>query len=602
MMAHELDPKSYRKQLLHVSKLELRKKCKEHRVSHTGTKSQMIERILEQLHANDSENDGAFPLQHLKSQPKSKSLSLIRSKSRQRRVESARYASNADQKFSFHVAGTVAGIDGTTNIKPTVAALRMRSRSTLAKTKSFPKHKLSLQKKQSTKKMSASSLYGIGGNNFGEFGLAHTNAVQELLCLTTANNKKVTHIYTGFQYTIYHDKKNGIYWSAGYNSYGQCGHDTLQQANQEWITKFKQMKFFQQHQLEVKKVCCNISGSCSFWITQQNTIYAHGRNELYQLGVGDNLPKYTPCLVPRFTHYHVLDIQSAHLYSVALASMTSVTKCSVRYWCKECLSDNVVLSATSVRLIVAYAAQNIVYSTNKRSGEDDGDEDSDDSDDSCDSDGDVKSRDKPSRGWTRMDCFDEHNIIKIRTGSEHTLFLEDNGSVWCCGDNAFGQLGIGEEDDDEDEVPESIDSPVQIEYFKRNQIIVVDIECGLYHNLAVDKKGHVYSWGHAKRGQCGHGHGDLIDEYVHIPQRIEFENEDTRIKHIKCGNYHSFVRSTENKCYLFGSNKYKQCLEFGDVDKVMSPLFINKTVEIKTKKKQIKDVYLGCNTTKIIAY
>eukprot|EP00486_Rosalina_sp_Unknown_P014397 CAMPEP_0201596100 /NCGR_PEP_ID=MMETSP0190_2-20130828/192890_1 /ASSEMBLY_ACC=CAM_ASM_000263 /TAXON_ID=37353 /ORGANISM="Rosalina sp." /LENGTH=184 /DNA_ID=CAMNT_0048056325 /DNA_START=1194 /DNA_END=1745 /DNA_ORIENTATION=- len=148
--------------------------------------------------------------------------------------------------------------------------------------------------------------------------------------------------------------------------------------------------------------------------------------------------------------------------------------------------------------------------------------------------------------WKKLECFDIGNnkIIKIATGSEHTLFLEDNGTVWCCGDNAFGQLGIGfgdedeEEDEDEDDIesvstPTTINSnadddvsaiytPQKIEWFIINCIKIVDIECGLYHNLAMDEEGRIYSWGHAKRGQCGNGEDDIDMEYVDIPQLIEW--------------------------------------------------------------------------------
>lgn len=42
-----------------------------------------------------------------------------------------------------------------------------------------------------------------------------------------------------------------------------------------------------------------------------------------------------------------------------------------------------------------------------------------------------------------VDALKDYTIIDAACGKGHTLFLTDKGTVWACGDNKMGQLGIG---------------------------------------------------------------------------------------------------------------------------------------------------------------
>ena len=54
------------------------------------------------------------------------------------------------------------------------------------------------------------------------------------------------------------------------------------------------------------------------------------------------------------------------------------------------------------------------------------------------------------------------NIEKIAVGRQHTLFLEDNGNVWCSGENTYNLLGLGSQCSDE-----FVYQPQQIPYFSK---------------------------------------------------------------------------------------------------------------------------------------
>ncbi|WP_428566131.1 MAG: RCC1 domain-containing protein [Solidesulfovibrio sp. DCME] len=81
----------------------------------------------------------------------------------------------------------------------------------------------------------------------------------------------------------------------------------------------------------------------------------------------------------------------------------------------------------------------------------------------------------------------------IAAGWQHTLVLADNGTVWGCGFNDVGQLGIG--------VTGNRNQPVMAV----NLTGVAGIDAGDYHSLAVTQAGSVYTWGWGHYGQLGSG-------------------------------------------------------------------------------------------------
>ena len=44
--------------------------------------------------------------------------------------------------------------------------------------------------------------------------------------------------------------------------------------------------------------------------------------------------------------------------------------------------------------------------------------------------------------WTVIDALKDRHIIKVCVGFHHSLFLDSEGTVWCCGANGSGQCGV----------------------------------------------------------------------------------------------------------------------------------------------------------------
>jgi alpha-tubulin suppressor-like RCC1 family protein len=85
-------------------------------------------------------------------------------------------------------------------------------------------------------------------------------------------------------------------------------------------------------------------------------------------------------------------------------------------------------------------------------------------------------------------------VTAIAGGSDHYLFLLDNGRVRACGSNVADDLGnpfIGSYSN----------TPVQV----KNLINVVQISAGSHVSGAVDASGNVWMWGQGQYGQMGNG-------------------------------------------------------------------------------------------------
>ena len=88
-------------------------------------------------------------------------------------------------------------------------------------------------------------------------------------------------------------------------------------------------------------------------------------------------------------------------------------------------------------------------------------------------------------------------VIQIAAGSQHTCALTEAGAVWCWGFNNAGQLGLG--DDLDHTLPEAvIGLPVPI----------IQITAGQYHTCAIGTNRRIYCWGNNPYGQLGDGTQD----------------------------------------------------------------------------------------------
>jgi alpha-tubulin suppressor-like RCC1 family protein len=87
------------------------------------------------------------------------------------------------------------------------------------------------------------------------------------------------------------------------------------------------------------------------------------------------------------------------------------------------------------------------------------------------------------------------HITAIAAGNFHSVAIKDDGTAWSWGDNTYGQLG--------DSTNTAQNKPVQV---KGNIASVKSIAAGAYHTLAIDQDGVVWAWGDNYFGELGYGY------------------------------------------------------------------------------------------------
>ena len=138
-------------------------------------------------------------------------------------------------------------------------------------------------------------------------------------------------------------------------------------------------------------------------------------------------------------------------------------------------------------------------------------------------------------------------IIKVAAGERFSLAVKEDGSLWAWGQNRYGQLGI--HSDNDHTVPYQVHGPGNVGYLTD----VVDVAAGTEHTLALKRDGTVYAWGLNGDGQLGiHSKDDHTVPYqVHGPNDVGYL---TGIIEVAAGYYHSLALRDDGTVWAWGSN------------------------------------------------
>jgi len=133
------------------------------------------------------------------------------------------------------------------------------------------------------------------------------------------------------------------------------------------------------------------------------------------------------------------------------------------------------------------------------------------------------------------------NIIKIAKGSSsrHSVFLKSDGTVWACGWNAAGQLGDGTNNNS--------NIPVQVSGLNN----IIDIAVGGSHTLFLKNDGTVWACGENVYGQLG----DSTNINQNTPVQV---SGLTNIIAIAGGAYHSLFLKDDGTVWACGRNNMGQ--------------------------------------------
>ena len=139
-------------------------------------------------------------------------------------------------------------------------------------------------------------------------------------------------------------------------------------------------------------------------------------------------------------------------------------------------------------------------------------------------------------------------ITQIR-GNWQSIILNSRNEIFTCGDNSCGQMGFGD----------NIDRNTH-EMLKHNFGKIIQICCGGNYNIILNDKHDLFVCGNNSFGQLGLK--DYIDRniYTKITDNYNFGN----IVQICSGFSHNIILNSRNELFLCGNNEFGQ-LGFGDI-------------------------------------
>eukprot|EP00898_Chlorokybus_atmophyticus_P004696 jgi/Chlat1/5227/Chrsp33S05078 len=266
----------------------------------------------------------------------------------------------------------------------------------------------------------------------GEDGqLGHGDPHERSLPATIAAliNCKISAVVCGADHTIAISKQRRQVYSWGWGDFGRLGH-----GNSSDVFIPQPVQLFSG--IPISNIVC---GDCHCMaLTPSGVVYSWGRNQNGQLGIGNTMDQATPTIIPYFKDKPVAFMGCGAEHSVAADTSGKVY-------------GNLGL-------------------------------------------GDREDRHTPHS----VPGMEGENIKIVACGWRHTIAVTESGSLYTFGWSKYGQLGHGNFDDHL--------TPHVLEALRAERIS--QVAGGWRHTVALTDEGKLYSWGWNKFGQLGVGNND----------------------------------------------------------------------------------------------
>ena len=135
---------------------------------------------------------------------------------------------------------------------------------------------------------------------------------------------------------------------------------------------------------------------------------------------------------------------------------------------------------------------------------------------------------------------------KVAAGGSHTCAIKTNGSLWCWGNNLFGQLG--------DRTYTDRNTPIQI-----MPSGATSVSLGGSHTCAIKTNGSLWCWGANGDGELGDGTNTAKNTPVQVMS--------SGVVSVALGYYHTCVIKTNGSLWCWGNNTSGQIGDGTNIDK-----------------------------------
>ena len=353
------------------------------------------------------------------------------------------------------------------------------------------------------------TLWGCGYNYYGNLGLGDTTN-RNIFTQVTTNTDNIKEVYCGAHHNIVL-KKDGTLWGCGLNAHGQLG-----------LGDITDRKIFTQVTTNIdniKEVYCG--GNYTIILKNDGTLWGCGANGGGQLGLGDTTNRNIFTQITTNTD-NIKDVYCGGSYTIILKNDGTLWGCGANGGGQLGLGDT----------------------TNRTT-------------------------------FTQI-TTNTDNIKDVYCGGSYTLILKNDGTLWGCGCNTFGQLGLRD-----------TTNKTTFTQITTNINDIKEIYCGGSHTFMLKNDGTLWSCGYNYNGQLGLGDND--DRYTFT----EIATNANDIKSICCGSHHTLILKNDGSLWGTGRNN---CSQLGLGDTTDRTIFTQVTTNINN----IKEIYCGANHTLIL--
>ena len=357
----------------------------------------------------------------------------------------------------------------------------------------------------------------------------------DLLVLSGISISGIKQIACGENYTVIL-KNDGSVWSCGANNYGQLGLNTTSK------TTFTQVTTNINN--DVKQIAC--SGGHTFILKNDGSVWGCGSNLSGQLGLGDNDTNTHKTFTQVTTNINN-DVKQIACGGANTAGFTFIIKNDGSVWvCGSNSYGQLGLGDTTERHSFTQVTINISDVKQIACGQyhtfilkNDG------SVWSCgrNNDGKLGLGDTTDRTtFTQVTTNINNDVKQVACGGSHTIILKNDGTVWSCGNNGSGQLGLNNTTNKTSftQVTTNINNDVK------------EVACGGNHTFILKNDGTVWSCGSNGQGQLGLGNSGSSNNKTSFTQVTTNINND--VKEIVCGGNHTFILKNDDTVWSCGYN------------------------------------------------
>ena len=379
-------------------------------------------------------------------------------------------------------------------------------------------------------------IYSWGKNKNGELGIGTSVNAYIPTPITSLNTKNIISIEPGGRNTLL-IKEDGNIYLCGSNIFGLLALNNETQNNTLLQKTFKKINFFEEEEKKIKSI--SIAEFHCLALDIKGNIYGWGGNLFNKLGEKNKFVNGKPEYIKNITK--IKSISCGDYHSCALSedgvlytwggggesynqgqcghgNLKDIDKPKkVEYFIKNNIKIKKV-SCGGYHTVVISENNEDVYSFGKgifgQLGY-----------------GISENTSKPKKVIfepkqnSKYEKSEKINIIDIKCGGEHSLFLSSNNNLYACGHGYLGQLGFGND--------KNINKPLIVKSLTNKKII--EIAAGWSHSMVLTSEGNIYTTGCNKYGELGIGKKSNKYNYTWVNKLHKLN-----IRHISAGGHHSW--------------------------------------------------------------